>query len=456
MGQGIRSSLAAVLADEMEADWKRVTLRQADADATSSARLPVSRPAGHRHAPISRTDSKTLKPKPQSSSPTRGRSVHRQLAQHGRVLHADAALRRRPAAGDDPAAAKKWGVEERGATRRSTTSSQAQRPRPSTTSGCCSARQKVTPPYDRHLQGAQEARGVELHRQREDEPSRSRRRRRHGHGQAEYGARRPSPRHAHGHDRALPGRQRRRRSPTTPPRRLKVPGVVKVCSDPHLRQSPRAGWRRHRLHAARRRGRAGGEHLGRVAGPPQAQADHQVGPRALRRRTMPIRLDGLSPRARGVDRPSRGSLCADREDVDDAFAQAGRARRGAATTFRTWPRPRWSRPWPSPFSRRGRHLEVWAPTQNPDMAQQMAGMVALGLSDDQMADETFKRRRSRENVTVHMTLLGGGFGRKSKPDYIVGGGVSRQAQIPACRSACSGRARTTSNSATTTRPAIST
>jgi isoquinoline 1-oxidoreductase beta subunit len=35
MGQGIRSSLAAVLADELEADWDRVTLRQADADAVS-------------------------------------------------------------------------------------------------------------------------------------------------------------------------------------------------------------------------------------------------------------------------------------------------------------------------------------------------------------------------------------------------------------------------------------
>ncbi|MEA2344611.1 MAG: isoquinoline 1-oxidoreductase subunit beta [Thermoanaerobaculia bacterium] len=35
MGQGIRSSLAAVLADEMEADWSRVTLRQADADAVN-------------------------------------------------------------------------------------------------------------------------------------------------------------------------------------------------------------------------------------------------------------------------------------------------------------------------------------------------------------------------------------------------------------------------------------
>ena len=33
MGQGIRSSLAAVLADELEADWGRVVVRQADADA---------------------------------------------------------------------------------------------------------------------------------------------------------------------------------------------------------------------------------------------------------------------------------------------------------------------------------------------------------------------------------------------------------------------------------------
>ncbi|HEY6320024.1 MAG TPA: molybdopterin cofactor-binding domain-containing protein [Thermoanaerobaculia bacterium] len=33
MGQGIRSSLAAVLADELEADWSRVVVRQADADA---------------------------------------------------------------------------------------------------------------------------------------------------------------------------------------------------------------------------------------------------------------------------------------------------------------------------------------------------------------------------------------------------------------------------------------
>ena len=50
------------------------------------------------------------------------------------------------------------------------------------------------------------------------------------------------------------------------------------------------------------------------------------------------------------------------------------------------------------------HCEVWAPTQNPQAA---VGMLAatLGLPPDA--------------ITVNVTLLGGGFGRKSKPDYIV-------------------------------------
>ncbi|MFC4972982.1 molybdopterin cofactor-binding domain-containing protein [Halomonas beimenensis] len=47
--------------------------------------------------------------------------------------------------------------------------------------------------------------------------------------------------------------------------------------------------------------------------------------------------------------------------------------------------------------------EIWAPVQNPQAARD--GVASrLGLSP--------------ENVTVHVTLLGGGFGRKSKPDYI--------------------------------------
>ena len=47
--------------------------------------------------------------------------------------------------------------------------------------------------------------------------------------------------------------------------------------------------------------------------------------------------------------------------------------------------------------------EVWAPTQNPQAARQTVAK-ALGIPERQ--------------VTVNVTLLGGGFGRKSKPDYV--------------------------------------
>ncbi|MFK7741276.1 MAG: molybdopterin cofactor-binding domain-containing protein [Planctomycetota bacterium] len=48
--------------------------------------------------------------------------------------------------------------------------------------------------------------------------------------------------------------------------------------------------------------------------------------------------------------------------------------------------------------------ECWAPTQNPQAAQ---GAVAQAI------------KLNLKKVDVHVTLLGGGFGRKSKPDYIV-------------------------------------
>lgn len=47
--------------------------------------------------------------------------------------------------------------------------------------------------------------------------------------------------------------------------------------------------------------------------------------------------------------------------------------------------------------------EVWAPTQNPQAARAEAARI-LGLGE--------------EAVTVHVTLLGGGFGRKSKADFV--------------------------------------
>ncbi|HUI40690.1 MAG TPA: molybdopterin cofactor-binding domain-containing protein [Terriglobia bacterium] len=48
-------------------------------------------------------------------------------------------------------------------------------------------------------------------------------------------------------------------------------------------------------------------------------------------------------------------------------------------------------------------VEVWAPTQDPQAAQETVGQV-LGIP--------------KENVICHVTLLGGAFGRKSMPDYV--------------------------------------
>jgi isoquinoline 1-oxidoreductase beta subunit len=48
--------------------------------------------------------------------------------------------------------------------------------------------------------------------------------------------------------------------------------------------------------------------------------------------------------------------------------------------------------------------EVWTATQDPQTAREEVAK-ALGLSE--------------QKVTLHVTLLGGGFGRKSKPDYVV-------------------------------------
>jgi isoquinoline 1-oxidoreductase beta subunit len=48
-------------------------------------------------------------------------------------------------------------------------------------------------------------------------------------------------------------------------------------------------------------------------------------------------------------------------------------------------------------------VTVWAPTQNPQAVQETVAKV-LGIAKD--------------DVICHVTLLGGGFGRKSKPDYV--------------------------------------
>ena len=64
----------------------------------------------------------------------------------------------------------------------------------------------------------------------------------------------------------------------------------------------------------------------------------------------------------------------------------------------------------------GDHCEVWTPTQFPQAARTTVAEV-LGLAF--------------ENVTVNVTLLGGAFGRKSKPDYVAEAALlSRQLGAP--------------------------
>ena len=60
--------------------------------------------------------------------------------------------------------------------------------------------------------------------------------------------------------------------------------------------------------------------------------------------------------------------------------------------------------------------EIWAPTQSPQDAQSEVA-TALGID--------------KSKVTVHVTFLGGGFGRKSKPDFIVEAALcARAAGVP--------------------------
>ena len=56
-------------------------------------------------------------------------------------------------------------------------------------------------------------------------------------------------------------------------------------------------------------------------------------------------------------------------------------------------------------------VEVWTPTQNPQAVQETVA-AAVGID--------------KKNVTCHVTLLGGGFGRKSKPDYAAEAAVLSQ------------------------------
>jgi isoquinoline 1-oxidoreductase beta subunit len=104
-------------------------------------------------------------------------------------------------------------------------------------------------------------------------------------------------------------------------------------------------------------------------------------------------------------------------DVDSVFAQAA----AADTVEATYYVPHLAQtPMETPVAvalfENGR-MEVWAPTQSPDVTQFSVGAVALGV--DCPLDDLECQERARKVATVHVTMLGGGFGRKSKPDYVI-------------------------------------
>ncbi|MFN8940390.1 MAG: molybdopterin cofactor-binding domain-containing protein [Acidobacteriota bacterium] len=97
-----------------------------------------------------------------------------------------------------------------------------------------------------------------------------------------------------------------------------------------------------------------------------------------------------------------GKVVRNRGDVDAAFAKAAR------THEANYYAPMLSHaPMEPPVAvaewKNGK-VETWCPTQNPQAVQD-AVAAAMGIP--------------KTDVICHVTLLGGGFGRKSKPDYVV-------------------------------------
>ena len=413
MGQGIRSSLAAVLVDEMEADWNRVTLRQADADAAKYAVAfpPPGVPATATLPWPYQDIPKITDPKLQYLVTPEGS----QFTDSSRSMTAYFQVMRLFGAGIKLAmirsAAKKWGVEKDRVMEECYAEKHRVFHRPSGRSvdyrWLLLRAKKEKPTYEdinKALKKSEEWRYIGKGKEPMpfyDAVDMVR-------GKTEYGA-----------DIDVPGMLTAmiERCPVAngalltydPTPALAVEGVRYVV--PIFPPGVRGGGV----------GRAFTPHAGVAVVAANTWAALQ-GRRALK---PTIKWD-LGPHATYDSAAYRkeleestakpGKVVRRLEDVDDAFAQAA-----AGTVEASYYVPHLAQaPMEPPVAlalfQNGR-MEVWAPTQNPDGAQQVAGQVALGFSDDQMADNTFKDK-ARAAATVHVTMLGGGFGRKSKPDYI--------------------------------------
>jgi isoquinoline 1-oxidoreductase beta subunit len=407
MGQGTRSTLAAVLADEMEADWKRVTLVQADADAVGfavpfpykvpdSVKLPFPYTPENGFAPSTKTQ--YLIPPEGSQFTDSSRSVtafYQVMRLYGAGLRL-AMIR---------AAAKKWGVKEE--------ECHAEKHRVYGPGGRSSdyrwlllGAQKETPSYEDINKVLKKGEFRYIGKGKEPMPF--------------YDATdMVKGKMVYGADVDVPGMLTAmiERCPDAngtllyydPAPALAVPGVRAVL--PMFPPGFRAGGV----------GRAFMPHAGVAVVATNTWAAWQ-GRRALR---PTIKWDKTGRHASYDSEKYRkeletatanpGKSVRSKGTVDDAALTAGTPVEATYYVPHLAQSPM-EPPVATALFKDGR-MEVWAATQSPDYAQQVAGQVALGnLPSLPAGDEDVEK--ARKAATVHMTMVGGGFGRKSKPDYI--------------------------------------
>jgi len=415
MGQGIRSSLAAVLADEMEADWSRVSLRQAPADSTKfGVAFPYPVP------PETKLGYPYDKPRPDPDKPlfivdadvAQFTDSSRSMAAYYMPMRFYGAALRRAMI---HAAAKKWGVDPSECyAEQHKVKHKGNGRRPLDYKWLLLGAGKVPPPNYEQLMDALKKPGEwryinkpEMRETFNDAAAMVT-------GKLKYGAD-VEPRGmltamiercpvANGDVESFDATEA-----------LKVPGVVKVMKVvipnplgpggvgtaflPHagvavLAENTWAAWQgRRKLKTTIK------WNLSSPVASDNARYDSATYRRTLEESTSNA---GIPVRYRG--------------DLDSGFAQATSVVEAGYYVPHLAQAP--MEPPVATAVLRGDHLEIWTPTQNPDVAQFMAGFVAFGIPFEEWESET-RKAEMRKKVTLHMPLLGGGFGRKSKPDYVI-------------------------------------
>ena len=349
MGQGIRSSLPVLIADELGAEMARVTIVQADGDkAYGDQNTDGSNSVRGIYEDMRRVGATARDDARRGGREALERAARRTAS---REDHAVIHLRHRSA---------RWGSA-------SWRSRRGKLPVPSEGDVALRPRRELT-----HVgQAAAAARRAGV---------------RHRHRPV-YGADIKLPGHAHRGDRAAAGRGRQGRA---------------VRRDASAGGAGRAQGRRDaaaeaavRVPAVGRRRGDRGAHVGRDAGPRGAR--RHVGPRAERR----LRLGRSTARSCSRRCARRARSRARSATSDAALAKRGAASSRPSTTSRTSRTCRWSRPsrWrasPANAARSGRPRRTRRPRRPRSRG-------CSGIDE--------------ENVRVHVTLLGGGFGRKSKADF---------------------------------------